>query len=37
VSGYPGNEVPVLEAEFLAKPFSRDELVTKIREILDRS
>lgn len=37
VSGYPGNEVPVLEAEFLAKPFSRDDLVTKIREILDRS
>jgi two-component system cell cycle sensor histidine kinase/response regulator CckA len=36
VSGYPGHEVPTLEAEFLAKPFSRDALVTKVREILDK-
>ena len=36
VSGYPGHEVPTLDAEFLAKPFSRDALLAKVREILDQ-
>ena len=36
VSGHPGSEVPSLDAEFLAKPFSRDTLLSKIREILDQ-
>jgi len=35
VSGYPGAE-PDLTADFLAKPFSRDDLLAKVREILDR-
>jgi len=36
VSGYPspgGNE---LTSDFLAKPFSRDALLSKVREVLDR-
>jgi two-component system, cell cycle sensor histidine kinase and response regulator CckA len=34
ISGYPsGSEV---DADFLAKPFSRDELLHKVREVLDR-
>jgi CheY-like chemotaxis protein len=35
VSGYPasGNE---LTSDFLAKPFSRDDLLAKVREVLDR-
>jgi two-component system cell cycle sensor histidine kinase/response regulator CckA len=34
ISGYPGeNEV---KYDFLAKPFSRDELLKKVREVLDR-
>jgi CheY-like chemotaxis protein len=37
VSGYPDNEMPSIGAEFLAKPFSRDALVAKVREILDRT
>jgi CheY-like chemotaxis protein len=37
VSGYPDNEMPAIGAEFLAKPFSRDALVLKVREILDRT
>ena len=36
VSGYPGSDVPSLDAEFLAKPFSRDALLTKVRQILDQ-
>ena len=37
VSGYAGHDdVPVIDAEFLAKPFSRDALLAKVREILDR-
>lgn len=36
VSGYPGGGEPELTADFLAKPFSRDDLLAKVREILDR-
>jgi two-component system, cell cycle sensor histidine kinase and response regulator CckA len=37
ISGYPGNLDDDLAADFLAKPFSRDELLRKVREVLDRS
>ena len=34
ISGYPGeNQV---KYDFLAKPFSRDELLKKVREVLDK-
>lgn len=36
VSGYPGAADGQLKAEFLAKPFSRDDLLAKVREVLDR-
>lgn len=36
ISGYPGTIGPDLAADFLAKPFSRDELLKKVREVLDR-
>ena len=36
ISGYPGNLDPELAIDFLAKPFSRDDLLKKVREILDR-
>jgi CheY-like chemotaxis protein len=36
VSGYPGGPDGDLAADFLAKPFSRDDLLAKIREVLDR-
>jgi CheY-like chemotaxis protein len=36
ISGYPGNLDPELAVDFLAKPFSRDELLKKVREILDK-
>jgi CheY-like chemotaxis protein len=36
ISGYPGNLDPDLSPDFLAKPFSRDDLLKKIREVLDR-
>lgn len=36
ISGYPGTLDPELAADFLAKPFSRDALLTKVREVLDR-
>ena len=36
ISGYPGGLDPDLAADFLAKPFSRDELLSKVREVLDR-
>jgi two-component system cell cycle sensor histidine kinase/response regulator CckA len=35
ISGYPGSEGD-LSADFLAKPFSRDDLLNKVREVLDR-
>ena len=36
ISGYAGGSELELSGDFLAKPFSRDELLAKIREILDR-
>lgn len=35
ISGYPGTETEV-PSDFLAKPFSRDDLLNKVREVLDR-
>lgn len=35
ISGYPGGEGE-LAGDFLAKPFSRDDLLNKVREVLDR-
>lgn len=36
ISGYPGAVDADMEADFLAKPFSRDALLSKVREVLDR-
>jgi two-component system cell cycle sensor histidine kinase/response regulator CckA len=36
ISGYPGSDHDKLPADFLAKPFSRDDLLAKVREVLDR-
>lgn len=36
ISGYPGNLDTDLAIDFLAKPFSREELLKKVREVLDR-
>lgn len=36
ISGYPGNLDADLAGDFLAKPFSRDDLLKKVREVLDR-
>ncbi len=36
ISGYPGSLDPDLSSDFLAKPFSRDDLLKKVREVLDR-
>ena len=36
ISGYPGSLDDDLASDFLAKPFSRDDLLAKVREVLDR-
>jgi CheY-like chemotaxis protein len=36
VSGYPGSGETDMPSDFLAKPFSKDALLAKIREVLDR-
>jgi two-component system, cell cycle sensor histidine kinase and response regulator CckA len=36
ISGYPGGLDGEFTADFLAKPFSREDLLNKVREILDR-
>jgi CheY-like chemotaxis protein len=36
ISGYPGNLDSELAVDFLAKPFSRDDLLRKVREVLDK-
>ncbi len=36
ISGYPGNLDAELAIDFLAKPFSRDDLLKKVRDVLDK-
>ena len=36
ISGYPGSVHGELNGDFLAKPFSREDLLNKVREVLDR-
>jgi CheY-like chemotaxis protein len=36
ISGYTGGNELEFSGDFLAKPFSRDELLAKVREVLDR-
>ena len=36
VSGYPGSAETEMPSDFLAKPFSREDLLAKVREVLDR-
>jgi DNA-binding NtrC family response regulator len=36
ISGYGGSAASTVSADFLAKPFSRDEMLKKVREVLDR-
>jgi CheY-like chemotaxis protein len=36
ISGYPGGVDAELAVDFLAKPFSRDDLLKKVREVLDK-
>ena len=36
ISGYPGSLDPQLAVDFLAKPFSREDLLKKVREVLDK-
>ena len=37
VSGYPNVRDSALTSDFLSKPFSRADLLTKVREVLDRA
>lgn len=36
ISGYPGHLDAELAVDFLAKPFSREDLLKKVREVLDK-
>jgi DNA-binding NtrC family response regulator len=36
ISGYPGSAANDVTRDFLAKPFSRDEMLQKVRDVLDR-
>jgi two-component system cell cycle sensor histidine kinase/response regulator CckA len=37
ISGYPGASEIDMTTDFLAKPFSRDDLLSKVRAVLDRT
>jgi two-component system cell cycle sensor histidine kinase/response regulator CckA len=37
ISGYGSSVASAVSDDFLAKPFSRDEMLKKVREVLDRS
>jgi DNA-binding response OmpR family regulator len=37
ISGQGGSAATAVSTDFLAKPFSRDEMLKKVREVLDRS
>ncbi len=37
ISGYGGAAAIAVSGDFLAKPFSREEMLKKVREVLDRS
>jgi two-component system cell cycle sensor histidine kinase/response regulator CckA len=37
ISGYPGSLQTDAATDFLAKPFSRDEMLKKVRDVLDRT
>lgn len=37
ISGYPGSLATSVTSDYLAKPFSRDEMLKKVREVLDRA
>ena len=37
ISGHAGSTATAVATDFLAKPFSRDEMLKKVREVLDRS
>jgi two-component system cell cycle sensor histidine kinase/response regulator CckA len=37
ISGYPGSLETDIATDFLAKPFSRDEMLKKVRDVLDRT
>jgi two-component system, cell cycle sensor histidine kinase and response regulator CckA len=37
ISGHSGAAATAVSTDFLSKPFSRDDMLKKVREVLDRS